>query len=95
MSASIRQLPVKSLGWTAKVLVSAFLTWTTLNYFIQPQQVIYTIRQLGEVVRRKARMKVYAVQSLRENRSRSGMTKAHSAAQSLRENRFLLNDKSS
>jgi hypothetical protein len=34
------------------LLVSAFLTWTTLNYFIQPRQVLQTIQQLGAAVRR-------------------------------------------
>jgi hypothetical protein len=53
MSPAVRQLPVKSLGWTARLLLSVFLTWTSLNYFIQPQQVLLTIRQLGTAVRRK------------------------------------------
>lgn len=52
MSPTVRQLPVKSLSWTGKLLLSAFLTWTTLNYFIQPQQVLLTMRQLGATVRR-------------------------------------------
>lgn len=53
MNASeVRQLPVKSLSWTANVLLSAVLTWTTLHYFIQPQQVLQSIRQLALAVRR-------------------------------------------
>jgi hypothetical protein len=53
MSPAVRQLPVKSLGWTARLLLSVLLTWTSLNYFIQPQQVLLTILQLGSAVRRK------------------------------------------
>jgi endonuclease/exonuclease/phosphatase (EEP) superfamily protein YafD len=52
MSAAIRQLPVKSLRWTVNLVLSAFLTWTALNYFIQPQQLVETILRLGTVVRR-------------------------------------------
>jgi hypothetical protein len=53
MSPIVRQLPVKSLSWTGKVLLSAFLTWTTLNYVVQPQQVLLTMRQLVTAVRKK------------------------------------------
>lgn len=53
MSVSVRQLPVKSLNWTVRLLLSAFLTSTSLHYFIQPQQVLLGIRQLRTAVRRK------------------------------------------
>jgi hypothetical protein len=53
MSASVRQLPVKSLNWTVRLLLSTFLTWTSLYYFIQPQQVLLTIRQLGTAAKRR------------------------------------------
>ncbi len=46
-AANISQLPVKSLRWTLNLALSAFLTWTTLSYFIQPKELADALRRLG------------------------------------------------
>ncbi len=46
-AAIISQLPVKGIRWTLNLALSAFLTWTTLNYFIQPAALAGLLRRFG------------------------------------------------
>ncbi len=46
-AAIISNLPVKGLRWTLNLALSAFLTLTTLNYFIQPRELSAAFRRFG------------------------------------------------
>ena len=50
-AADMRELPVKGFRWTINLALSAFLTWTALNYFIQPKELIDALRRLGAALR--------------------------------------------